>query len=139
MDAMKEQIHLRRLEAQENRHTHESRRQKRGHVSDLDKLKDKNKDTNIKISKDYRNQELTEKNKLEAKLIKLRRQNTDTIKRESERYESILSEMKAIHEGKVDELKISQTEEIDVLQDTHSEHLETARQKYEQELNKLEA
>ena len=139
MDALKEQIHTRRLEAQENRHLYESRRQKRDHVAEIGKLKEKNKDVEIKISKDYRNEELTEKNKLEAKLIKLRRQNEDTIKREKERYESILSEMKSIHEGKVDELSISQTEEIEVLQNRHKDYLETARQKYEQELNKLEA
>jgi hypothetical protein len=139
MDAVKEQIHQRHLEAQENRHLNESRRLKRENASELGELKDKNKDTKIKISKDYRNQELTEQNKLEAKLIKLRRKNEETIKRESERYESILTEMKGIHEGKVTELKISQEEEVESMRDSHEDHLETARQNYEQELNKLEA
>jgi hypothetical protein len=47
--------------------------------------------------------------------------------------------MKANHEAKVDEIKISQESEIEKVQDDHQDHLETARQKYEAEINKLEA
>jgi len=136
---MKEQIHARRLQAADNKHMFETRKQKKEHFAKITKIKDSNKDTITQISKDYKNQELTEKNKVEEKLIKLRKINNRTIKSESSRFKSIIDEMKANHKSKVEELKITQESEIDKIQGTHNEYLETARQKYESELNKLES
>jgi uncharacterized protein with von Willebrand factor type A (vWA) domain len=106
---------------------------------ELDKAKENNQSTLVRISKEYDSNEANERNKLEAKLTEIRKKNKQTIKDEESRFKKMVDELKSIHSSKIVELEISQDKEVQKQQEEHNDHLETARQKYEAEIGKLEA
>ena len=139
MDGVKQQIHSRHQEAVDARHQFEMRKKNRELKVELDKVKEKNQSTLVRISKEFDSNEVNERNKLEAKLTEIRRKNKQTIKDEDSRFKKMVDEIKSIHTSKIVELEISQDKEVQKQQEEHKDHLETARQKYEAEIGKLEA
>jgi uncharacterized protein with von Willebrand factor type A (vWA) domain len=139
MDGVKQQIHARHQEAVDARHQFEMRKNNRELKVELDKAKENNQSTLVRISKEYDSNEANERNKLEAKLTEIRKKNKQTIKDEESRFKKMVDELKSIHSSKIVELEISQDKEVQKQQEEHNDHLETARQKYEAEIGKLEA
>jgi len=139
MDGVKQQIHARHQEAVDARHQFEMRKNNRELKVELDKAKESNQSTLVRISKEYDSNEINERNKLESKLTEIRRKNKQTIKDEESRFKKMVDELKSIHSSKIVELEISQDKEVQKQQEEHNDHLETARQKYEAEIGKLEA
>jgi uncharacterized protein with von Willebrand factor type A (vWA) domain len=139
MDGVKQQIHARHQEAVDARHQFEMRKNNRELKVELDKAKENNQSTLVRISKEYDSNEANERNKLEAKLTEIRKKNKQTIKDEESRFKKMVDELKSIHSSKIVELEISQDKEVQKQQEEHNDHLETARQKYKAEIGKLEA
>lgn len=132
MDGIKQQVHARRSEALENKHTHETRKLNRELRYELDQVKENKTATINDVKKEYDSKILSEKNSLESELIKVRRNNQELIKNEKQRYKNLISEVKAGHESQVAELKNSQEKEIDKRVREHQDSLETLEQKYEE-------
>jgi hypothetical protein len=139
MDGVKQQIHARHQEAVDARHQFEMRKTNRELKVELDKVKENNQSTLVRLSKEYDSNEVNERNKLETKLTQIRKKNKQSIKDEESRYKKMVDEIKSIHSSKIVELKISQDKEVQNKQEEHKDHLEITRQKYESEIGKLEA
>lgn len=139
MDGVKQQIYTRQMEAQETRHQFEMRKEKRKLRAELDKTREKNKDTLVTIHRDYDKTLVDEQNKMQTKITQIRNKNKELIKNEELRYKKMLEETKSIHKQKISELKISQDKETENQQLEHENFLDTARQKFETEKMKLEA
>lgn len=139
MDGIKQQIHARQIESQETRHQFEMRKEQRKLRAELDKSRNKNKDTMVTIQRDYERKVVDEQNKLQAKLTEIRSKNKELLKNEELRYKKMVEETKAIHKQKITELKISQDKEVEKQQTEHQNYLDTARQKFEAEKMKFEA
>lgn len=139
MDGVKQQIRARQAEALNNKHVFETRKIKREMRSEIDKITDKNERTLKTIRKDYDKEALAEKNKLETKLLSLRKKNKETLKNEEKRFEKMIEELKVTHNQKMTEVKISQEKEAEKKIEEHQTYLETAREKFQAEQAKLEA
>lgn len=132
MDAVKQQVQARRLEALENKHTYESRKLKRELRAELDQLVDNKKATIVDVTKEYDQKILDEKNNMESVLIRVRRNNEELIKNEEQRYKDLLAETQASHQSQIAELKNSQDKEVQKRLREHKDSLETLEQKYEE-------
>ncbi len=118
---------------------YEVRKRNRELRDQLTKLKDTNKSTLTRITKNYNKQELDEQGKLEGKLIEIRKKNKIAIKAEEDRYKKMVDEIKLSHNGKIQELTVAQEKEVEKQTTEHREYLDTARTKFEQDKMKLEA
>jgi hypothetical protein len=82
MDGVKQQIHARHQEAVESKHQFEMRKKNRELRVELDKIKEKNESTLVRISREYESNEINEQNKLEKKLTEIRQKNKQSLKDE---------------------------------------------------------
>ena len=139
MDGIKQQIHARQIEAQETRHQFEMRKEQRKLRAELDKTRNKNKDTLVTVKRDYDRSVVDEQNKLQAKLTEIRNKNKELLKNEELRYQKMVEETKSVHKQKITELKLSQDKEVEKQRMDHQNYLDTARQKFEAEKMKFEA
>ena len=96
MDGVKQQIHSRHQEAVDARHQFEMRKKNRELKVELDKVKEKNQSTLVRINKEFDSNEINERNKIEVKLTEIRRKNKQTIKNEESRFKRMVDELKSI-------------------------------------------
>ena len=139
MNGIKQQVHARQIEAIETKHNYKTRKLTRELRAELDEVKNKKLSDITHVKKEYDKKLLDEKNSLETELSRVRRNNSEILKNEEQRYEDLIEEVKASHSTKLAEIRISQEKEIEKRTREHQESLDNLEQKYEQASIRLKA
>lgn len=126
-------------EAMNKRETFEMRKAGDKLENDIKTVQENNVKQVDKLKKDYEVQFSQVKSENETKLTKIRNSWDKKIEEENKRYERLLTDLKTNQADKFNENLINNEQQIAQQEAKHTEYLEKARLKFEEEKAKLDA